>query len=287
MFKTQLRIMVEKKSFKIGFTIMILLACLTPLNYVLEAVIHEDDISLLVSREYAYIFNAYSYLTLYTIFLIPILSFFTFSLSYVTDRKCGYDFIMISRKGSRSYYISKYFCCLIGGFCIVFIPALVNILINFLFLPSTQTDLFNDNVYNHLYGVLSNSDLDQNIKQYYIFEYNMIIEHPFLNNLCAALCMGVVSGVSSVSTFVASFFIKERYAFLSVLASYFILFFGRLYRTLYEYGIINTYKASMILDEYGTNEMGNKNYFVFFIEIIVLLIISFIIVIKKSDKDQL
>lgn len=283
----QLKIMTAKKGFQISFTIMMLFALGTPIIYAIENLTSGNDIAMLPSKEYAFMFYTHSFLSQLTVYAIPLISSLTFSLSYVIDKKIGYQSLFISRMGSNSYFVSKYICCFIGGFIVIFLPSLINIAINQLFFPDTKQDIFMSSIYSNVVDdylyinerIILNSGFTN---------LNLFLDHPQIYNGLMALCMSFLSGTCAVISYTVSLYLSEQYAYLSIFSGVILLLVEKKYYEMYQAGTIEKILFNMSLDDYGKSCSPNGKLYIFFaITILAINILAFLLVKLKTKRDQI
>lgn len=286
----QFKIMIEKKGFWIGMSLMILFSIGTPFLYVIENLKNQNDISMLPSREYAFIFYNYSTIAQLTVYVIPLISFLIYSLSYVAEKNIGYHYLVMTRRGIKSYFTSKFICCFIGGFIVVFFPSLVNITINQMIFPDSKEDLYMTNLYSNIVqDYYNNFDGKREIIINPEFtNLSLFLNHPQIYNILMSICMSALSGTCAVISFISSFYISDKYSYLSVLPAILLLLIGKKYYEMYQAGFIMKLLMNISLDDYGkTCSPEGKSYLFFVLSIIIMNSILYILMILKSKKDQI
>ncbi|MCL2054656.1 MAG: hypothetical protein FWG90_09545 [Oscillospiraceae bacterium] len=282
MFAAQLKLMLNKKSFQISFTIMMLAACGLPAYYAVSNLMAGNDISHVVSKQYAYIFNANSPIAEYISYLIPIIAMLPFSTSFMTESKLNYCPLMISRGGIKNYYFAKALCCGLGGFAVFFIPAVINIIINQLFLPFSNVVVFYQSFADMLFHYYNPARSLLKFNP----EFTMItlfVEHPQIYNLMMALIMGFLCAVFALVAYAVSFCLK-KYAYLSALPMMMVILLGEKYRALCLSRVIPIEKfINLSMTDYAiTESMEGKSYLLFFAICAVLIVGSLFVIYKKA-----
>lgn len=139
----QIKLMVKTKSFRTAFTLVFLLAIASYLYQLFE--MRNVDISLMKSSTTLFILNDTTRLLKYFEILLPIVAVFPFVFSYLDDSNLKTFPYLLTRQSKRSYFISKYITSIIGGFIIIFIPLLINLILCSVTFP------FN-NINNNFFG---------------------------------------------------------------------------------------------------------------------------------------
>lgn len=286
MFCTQLNVMLQKKGFIISFTIMMIISIIAPISYILKALIEKNDISTIISKEFAYIFNFDNMYSDMLIYIIPILSMLPFSLSCYTEKKLNYYPIMISRCGTKPYYFSKAACCLIGGFVVLFIPAVINIIINEIFLPQSYLNNSEITLWQSVIDTYSfnNANIVYNANFSWLKLY---LQHPQIYNLILAFLLGVLGSVAALISYAISIYLK-KFSYLSCVPMMIILILGVRYVEAFNCGIINKMYVNLSLIDYVVvNSYRGKSYCFFAIVMIILSVASFISINIKAKREQL
>lgn len=288
MFKCQIYTMFRRKGFQFSFIFMLLIAVFYPCFFIYKAIILKDDISTICDFRYAYIFYRDSNYSLseYSPYLLTIISLFSFSYTYATDRKTNYMNILICRCGIKKYLFSKAFCCLIGGFLIIFIPTLINILWNIFFLPNTN----NGSGYFSFYDELKTYQLIR-LKYNYNLEANSYIfwiEHPILSSCYSAILMGILGAIFSLFTYSMLLYIENiRYSFISVVPTLAFFLVSEHLNEDIRYNKWMYASSINILDYAMTGVVNVYNPIIYFGMCICIVILSFILIFIKTRCDQI
>ncbi len=278
--------MLNKKGFKIAFSVMMLIAVAIPIIYMYISIVKNDDICNVTGAQYAFYFDRNSVLSNCIVYMIPIISALPFSFSYIEDRKLGCDVVFINKMGSKKYYISKSVVCFLGAFIVFLLPSIVNIVFSYAFFPDSKQDMHGVSLANLLF-----TDYLINDKNILIgSQFNMLdtyINHPIIYNIYLSVIGAALAGVCSVVTFACTLFISKYY-YISILPSMLFFLIGIKYYQFYQSGIVDTYFFNFNLADYlVADSTRGKNYFLFWLMLIMILCISYFFIIKKSRREQL
>lgn len=211
MLKSQLYLMLQKKSFLITFSIMMVISSFLPTIYFFLSYLgffqrSGQDLSLFLEEvKNPYLFYAYSDFTFYLYYFIPIILILPFPLSYCIEKKCGYSSLLVSRGGKKKYIISKSVCCMIGGFVCFFFPAIINILMNY-FIISEATDTYCLSSSQISSAILTGISHGKTVSGEWIY----CIEHPLAATFKSALLISVFAGVCSLTIYTFSLYLQKR-----------------------------------------------------------------------------
>ena len=269
--------MIRRHEFQFSFLFVVLVSFIYPISLVYGHLTDGKDIGTLMDPRYAFIGYRYSDVWYYMYMYFPLILMFPFAYSYAVDKRTNYDSVMISRSGIRKYLFSKAYCCLIGGFIITFTPAILNMLVNTLFLPYTETDIVNS---------LTDAILDFRNDRYFArksYDAYLWLVHPQFCFLLSSFRIGVLGATFSLVIYVISMLIKNlRIFYFSVVPV--LLFFVISHRLQDNNG------AAFCIDilEYAFAGSYITYYPVFFWGICAFLILlSFVIINRISKKDQI
>lgn len=280
MFRYQLFSMFRRKGFLFSFTFVLLIMLIYPIFLVYTHLLRGDDIGTLPDPRYTFIFYRYSEIWECLPLFLSLIMLFPFAYTYITDKRTHFDYVLISRSGIKKYLFSKAFCCLLGGFIIIFIPAILNISINNIFFPNTNNDISYNSFIEDIQSIVIN-------KEYYpvISKLKLLwLFHPQLSFIVSAFYMSILGAICSLNIYTVSICIKDsKYSFLSVLP---MLLFLTLSYKLQE--TRDTTKDNVNVLEYALAATDTTYHqYMFWIICIILILISFIIVTIKSTQDQI
>ncbi len=122
-----------RKDFKFVFSFVLLL-CLV--SYLINCYVNRNtDIANIMSADFQYIGSSYSNMWRIFSVVFPFIIVFPFGFSYSQDSILKNASFVERRFGKSNYIVSKYIVSFIGGFIIIFIPFLINMLLNYLTFP--------------------------------------------------------------------------------------------------------------------------------------------------------
>ena len=132
--------------------------------------------------------------------------------SYSSDKRSHYDCVMISRGGIKKYLYAKAFCCMIGGFIITFTPMLVNMIVNYVFLPYTSNDSSYNSIPEEILRFVDKGFYKTKSNDAYLW-----LISPKSSILFSTLRMGILGATVSLVIYVISMFINNlRFKFFIV-----------------------------------------------------------------------
>lgn len=207
MLRTQLKLLFLKRGFWLSFGIMLTLAFLYPVYLLADCIFYGNDISFLYDRQYAYIFCERTVLSGLLYLLVPVVALLPFAASYAVDRRLHAYYALVSRRGLRSYFFTKAFCCMLGGFLVFFLPLVINILVNQLFWPVTFRNTMTNNMFDQYFNDIAET-LAHSPDQATLFT-RLWQTHPQLVNVLSAGLIGLLGAVSSLASYTCSLFVKR------------------------------------------------------------------------------
>ena len=210
---TQTKIMLNKKGFKFGFTVMMLI-CLAEVlinAYGVTAFRMEgdgfpgNDPSSVISSFEAFILCIPSGLLGYLELLFPFLCALPFSFSLLTDKAANTDTLLCAKCGKRRYIISKIAAAFIGSFLIFFIPLMINDCLNYIIFDNSMgANLFNPNWRFNGFGVMRATDYPNAPFG------ELLAASPFMYSALHALLFSLMSGVFGVLALASSVFCRRN-----------------------------------------------------------------------------
>lgn len=274
MLNYQFKVMLNKKSFMIAFSIVLIYCLFSYLTNVIS--FYHVDISQMMSANSLFALSSdQPYWGLFaTIF--PFILFLPFAFSYIEDRKIQITNYIISRSSSSAYLISQIVITFLGGFIITFVPFLLNLLLCHVTFPDNMNTYFgeygNPNYYRTLTG--SNVIIHTDIKGLPFLE--LYLNSQLLYNLIFLLMFSVASGLLSVFILSLSYMgITNRLILFIPLYLFFYLS-----RALDSYSYNSSLEKGTVYHNYDwltyltVDSFYGKNYnYLLYIALIILLII--------------
>jgi len=289
---TQIKIMVNKKGFRISFTLVVLI-CMAELIFncfgvtyyrgLDDGFAHNDKSSVMSSFE-AFILCDPSSLLGYVKLLFPFLCALPFSFSILTDKLTSSDTLYCAYAGKKRYVFSKIIAVFFGSFIIFFVPFLCELALNYLiFDNSIGADIFNPNWNFTGKAVLRSTDYPS------LAFANLLAFSPFLYSLLYAFLFSLMSGVFGVFALATSVFCRRNKAmtFISGFVLLNVLQFVEDYNmndTNWDKKYTAMYPFDYVTYYYRSGRFG-LNYPLFFAFLAVILAISITVLLVSAKKD--
>lgn len=204
--------------------------------------------------------------------LFPFAVIMPFCFNYITDREQNNIGVISIRSSRSAYYISSWITAFVGGFVIIFIPLIINFLLNVTTFPiAGMLDDTNMNTY-------ASAHITEYWSKY--IAADLYVKHPIAHNLLFIFIPSLFSGIVCVFVYSVSFFVK-RYKLLL-----FMPFYGVHYvlSALENKTEINVYYFRYITQ---LEVASGKNVGFFAMLCILMLGISVAILIRKIKSDEL
>ncbi|MBR6045692.1 MAG: hypothetical protein IKP47_08665 [Ruminococcus sp.] len=286
-FRTQLRIMLHKRGFQIGFTVMMLFVAYSfvrGMYYVSLDPERGADISNLQAVDRALLNKTNESYGIPQIlrFIFPFVCVLPFSFSLFIDRSTRISDIVIARSGKRRYYFSKLAAAFAGGFIIFFIPLLISTALTHIFCSSSIINVFDINF----------SELTAGGKEFFTMGdlmLELITFSPALGELFAALLLSVYAGACAMLALALSYFFR-RFAVFIFVPVFLLCKLFELWESMikvdcgYMYLRIDPLKYSVISSD---NPYYGRPYWIPAAEIAVIIAVSAGIMLFASRRDQL
>lgn len=209
--KSRLSLCLRQSGFVLSMTLMMLFSIGT---FIFNALQFKNlDTSQIIGATNLLATSARSVFIGYFEMLFPFIVIMPFCFNYMTDNNQNNIYIISVRGSKTSYYLSSWIVAFIGGFIIIFIPLLLNFLLNISTFPlNSLLDDTNINTYSasHIEDYLSN----------YLFA-NLYVKNPIVHNLLFILIPSIFAGNVCVFVYAISFFIK-RFKLLLFLPFYWV-----------------------------------------------------------------
>lgn len=272
----QFKLMVTTKSFKISITIVFIMTIFSYLYHLFE--FRSTDINQMKSASTIFMLNDTTRLLKYFETLLPIIVVFPFIFSYLDDINLNVFPYVFSRQTRRSYFTSKYITVITGGFIIIFIPLLVNLILCSITFPLNNNTYWGG--YNHVNyeGIILGTSRAINTQYYGLPFLNVFLLSPSLYNVLFSFIASLFASALASFSFAFSMFFKKHKIFLilpTFLLMQLIRFLDAYMYSLTPKGVpyINLNFASYI--EVSGYTLG-KNYLLFFIFIFLLFFLGYI-----------
>ncbi|MBR5339842.1 MAG: hypothetical protein IK150_07115 [Lachnospiraceae bacterium] len=205
--------------------------------------------------------------------LYPILVVFPVSATWLTDKSTGNVNFIESRSGRRNFWFGKFIAVFLSTFIIFAGPFFLELLLN-----TICFDLSSDGQF----GSSFIQGLQYELK--YAFP-RLWGKSRYLYVVVMQILWGAASGVLACFSFACSTFPFMRYRILNFIPVYVFLYSGTLIQSAFQTKTVLNYTVifRMFFFTY-TQEMNNLLYFAC---MAALLLVSVVIILIKSRKDQL
>lgn len=282
--KYHLNIMARKKAFRFSFFLILLLCICLPFIYALQY--KGYSMSKLPSAYTLYIGNAMGLVWDYIQLLFPFLVIFPYSMSFYEESKEGTILYIQARSGRKQYYISQLITCFIGGFVIIFIPFILNILLNSIIFPEIANDYistYDRYTYNWSGGITGSTTIFPVLSKGYMLK-ELYINYPQLHNVLFALLSGVVAGIMAMLAYAFSIFIKKSRLFIFFLMYLFFQIFTMVDSVMYDNWSEETTYVCVSLATYLSNGLLQVGRIYWLFYAILLFVVLFVI---KTIKGRI
>lgn len=279
--KVQLLLMVNKKSFKLAF-LMSYVFCM--LSYITNLVVlSKVDISMMYSGNTLFVGNSYD--RYWNIFcaIYPFLLVFPFSFSYIEDLSVNNMPYFKGRMKNKYYFLGKMITCFIGGFIIIFIPFLLNLLLCNITFPNNNNTFYGYYNTPNYYRTLVGSNVMINTQQKGLIFLKLYLFSPFIYNLFYINILSIFTGLLSVVVLSFSFYLK-KYKIILFIPVYLFFYLSKVVDNLSyhskEYTNFNWMSYVCVDDFYGKN----WNLFILSMGVMIMFsVISYIYICKKDS----
>ena len=281
--------MTRKKSFRFSFILVLLLCICLPFVYAVQY--KGYNMSELPSAYTLYIGNAMGIVWNYVQLLFPFLVIFPYSMSFYEESKDGTILYIQARSGRTSYYISQLITCFVGGFVIICIPFLLNILLNFIIFPEIANDYistYDRYTYNWCGGITGSTTIFPVLSKGYMLK-ELYINYPQLHNMLFALLSGLVAGIMAMLAYAFSIFIKKSRLFIFFLMYLFFQIFVMVDSVVYDNWSEETTYVCVNLVTYVSNGLlqVGRVYGVFFVILFAVVLFVIKTVKERISEDEL
>lgn len=284
-----LNIMMRKKTFRFSFMLVMLLCIYLPFFYAVKY--RYLSAIQLPTAHTLYVGNALGLGWKYIQLVFPFLVIFPYSMSFFDESKEGTILYVQARNGRKQYYVSQLITCFIGGFIMLCIPFMVNILLNTIIFPANANDYIStyDQYTDNWSGCITGSNIVfPVISKGYILK-NIYINNPQLHNVLFAMLSGLIAGVMSMLAYAFSIFIKKSRLFIFLMMYIFFQIFAMIDSVLFErWDEANAYICTNITSyiSNGFLQVG-RAYWLFWCLIVVALLFVIKVVKGRIVDDEI
>jgi hypothetical protein len=275
--RTQLSIMVARRDFQIVFTFVLALTLYSYVGNLLEY--RNTDYSSVYSWHFLYAGNTMA--NTWSVFsvLYPFLAVFPFGFSYMQDRKVRLLNNYILKSGKKNYFRSKLIVAFVGGFAIIAIPFVINLILCYATFPHTY---FSPLQYEQ---TLTGDQVDRDTVFAAKPFAELFVQSLPLYNLLYLLFFSLFTGLLSAFSMALSFVIRRFKILLFV--PLFVLFQLGSYMS----GVIGNIEHMRffntdILDYFGTDAFyGQSLLFLFSLTgaIILFIVLSYAQAVRREE----
>lgn len=281
--KTELKIMLNRRTFKITFTIMMLMVVYAYLFYTFKY--RGEDISKMISVEWLYIFSLESPVVNALMTIFPFVAIIPYGFSAFYDRQTHTDVLMDIRSNNKKKHLwNQYITCFISGFIVVTIPFLIGIFLNYITFKNTgwkAIDYYGFDNYSAL--LTGEADYTEAITKKGLSFLRLYMLSPVMYNIFYAIIAGILSGVCSMFNYALSLMVK-RYKILILLPSYILLYILGYLKAIIGYSGV---KIETNLLEYLVMDITCGKYWIYFVSILIAMILISAIIVKIVSRKEL
>lgn len=271
--KTQFHLMLSKRNFWIAFFLMLFYSLGTYLYYVFHY--RNMELSTIHTAGALFIGSNQCIFDNYFRILFPFIVALPFSFSFFDDRQIQCDNFFVTRTNRKQYLFSKAIVNFLGGFFVIFIPFIINLLLNYFTFPDNENTFYGVKFFGSFHNNMLVNGTDTIILPF----FRLYLDKLWLYNIFYAIFIALFAGILSLFAFATSFFFKKVKAliFIPVYAVFYItLFIDRYVGTdfdLFNYVMINL--------------STTRNYCLFFIFVLLLLLYSIAMLQIQSKQDTI
>jgi hypothetical protein len=245
----------------------------------------------LPSASTLYVGNAVGLAWKYVQLLFPFLVIFPYSMSFFEESKAGMLMYVQVRNGRKQYYYSQLITCFIGGFIIICIPFLVNILLNSIIFPESGNDYistYNQFTWNWRATITGSNVVFPVLYKGFILK-NLFVNHPQLYNVLFAILSGFTAGIMSMLAYAFSMFIKKSRLFIFLMMYILFQAFAMLDSVLVDRWDETTIYVRTNIVEYISNGLlqPGKVYWLFWGLLLIIFFIATRIVRGRIAEDEI
>lgn len=284
-----LSIMMRKKTFRFAFILMLMLCTALPFMY---AVRYRGWSSFVLPAAHTlYVGNAMGLAWKYIQLIFPFLVIFPYSMSFFEESKEGTNLYIQVRSGRCKYYISQLVTCFVGGFVIICIPFILNILLNSVIFPENANDYIStyDKYTDNWNGGITGSTTFFAVLSKGFMMKGVYINHPQLHNLLFAMLSAIVSGVMAMLAYAFSIFIRKGRLFIFFMMYIFFQIFSMADSVLFDkWDEVNAYVCTNITAylSNGLLQVG-RVYWMFYILLVLIILFVIRIVKRRIEADEI
>ena len=158
------------------------------------------------------------------IYLFSIIVSMPFAFHYFDEKENKSQIYGLFRSQKKVYYVGKLTACFLGGFIVMVLPLLWNVLCNALTIHNTRESYY-DQQDTFLHNVFSPQEGGANAN---ILFPKIYVTHPTLYNIVFSIQIGILAGLCGIMAFATAHFIK-KYKLLIFLPNYAVFWLSNRY----------------------------------------------------------
>ncbi|WP_167958161.1 hypothetical protein [Anaerosporobacter faecicola] len=204
----QWKIMTHKMEFIFAFLVAVTYACISLLynfNYY-----KDTDISKIPAADTLFCMSSYSKTWSYFEVIFPFLVILPFAISFINENRNGITPMLVYRSTHKQYFLSKAVVCFLGGFLIIMLPFLLNLVLCHIFFSNNHNVIFGEygmpNYFRTLLGTNQGYRTTFHAKPF----LDVYLVSTTLYNLLYILLLSLFSGLVGVFVLSWSYFIKKH-----------------------------------------------------------------------------
>lgn len=241
-------IMTQKKTFRFVLFGMVVLCVGLPLFQLIK---HWGEYEYaLPSADLLFVANGDSEWWSYLSFLFPFLIILPYGFSFMDEHKNGVILYVQTRGDRQRYYYAQMITCFIGTAMVIFIPFVLNILLNGILFPITGNDAvmgYQKYDVSWCMGIMGQGFYKNTISGGALLKH-LAIDQPQLRNIIISLWAAVVSGVISCFFYGISLLVKRGSIWILMISYLFFQFFVMLDNLWEEAEFLRVYVNLNLLD---------------------------------------
>lgn len=289
MIRYNLNMMMRKKTFKFSFGLVMMLCILLPFFFAIKY--KGYPVYQLPAAYTLYVGNELGLAWKYVRILFPFLVILPYSMCFFEESKEGTILYIQSRCGRKKYYGSQMITCFIGGFILIGIPFLINILLNAIIFPANANDYIStyDMFTENWSGSITGSNIIfPVISKGYILK-GLFINHPQIHNLLFAVLAGIVAGIMSMLAYAFSIFITKSRLFIFFLMYIFFQAFSMIDSVLFDAWDVGITYVCTNITAYISNGLlqVGRVYWLFYIFLVVVVLFIVRTVKRRIKSDEI
>ncbi len=200
-------------------------------------------------------------------YTLPLFSVIPYSWSYLSEKKIGYDRVMVTHLGKKTYFWGKYLSAFASGFITALLPMVLSFILVCCLIPAYKPDVD----FDLYYQVRGNLKLLANL--YYV--------HPLITVVLNMLQISIFAGAWATVPFVLSFYEKNK--FVVMLAPY--LFLMYLIASLENAFAYRSYTETSIIDYiWLTSPSENQHLWIYLVLMLAVIVPPIIAVLERSKN---